>query len=427
MKDFRKEMGVAKAAAVAVGFWMAGLVHGQGLPESSSAAARAIAASASNDGDPVSPVDVVALQKQWAERMREGPPYPSASDLKHQADEGHRLVLQLQGELQNGEVEKALETIHKMPGEFGGDRAALLEGFRGELRNPKWEIRAGLAREYLKMGICREASIATLREIVRDAAIPDVPDDESGGGGYSPRMVAATFLCRCGAKEAADDIWALYRESRSPRLALLMAEELGDERPRELVAKVTYRGAGYIENVRLLGHYQVAEAVEPLKKEIAAQDLPGAQIDFNRCEAEAALFQITGDVSRVQWLIDHCNNQDDIARLARLKSPLVKDFLEKLLMSKQRGGFYPGVVFPALYQIDPKDPVVRKVVLNALEGRPMEYPVPLPLVFQVAVRLDDPEVQSKGALYAYNVQPNEWNQAYTQRNWPYDGSHFGVP
>ncbi|MDB6078031.1 MAG: hypothetical protein JWO82_1778 [Akkermansiaceae bacterium] len=340
------------------------------------------------------------------------PSYPTSSDLQKTEEEGKRLAGLLRSELEKGDLEGFSSTLFQILNAYPGDPSLLLEDFRDQLSSGKLEARQAMADAFLKMGTHREEAVAALREIVRQTDVQRLKID---GESYSPRSIAARTLAQYGATEAADDLWELYQQSSNGSL-LTWLGRLGDDRPREIV-KEAVKSNNVMSYLELVGKYDVKEAEAPLKAMIAARDQARNQPNYERYEAEGALFRITGDESHLQYLFDHAGDTSSLAVLSGLKTPEVQEFLQKLVLSGK--DTVAQTAFIGLYASYPDDPVVRKVVVDGLELKNLNSKIGWDALLQVAVNMRDPEIDGIGQKFEDKVRDGSWTKRHNRRNWPF--------
>jgi hypothetical protein len=370
------------------------------------------------DAQPAAAADAGKAGEEAAKAVATAP-YRSLEDQRATEAEGARLLEKCRAELAARDLKPFTSTLWEIADSYPGDPVPLAEEMWNRLSARQ---RAEQAILFLRLGLHRSESIEALRAVVRDKGIKDQGGDDYEHSPWSPRVEAARTLGYARAKEAAGDIWALYQErgGKDRDLPFLLADRLGDERPRQLVKTVTVDGDGYVMNVDLLGHYRVAEAVEPLKKQVAIEKAL-KQSSYRLPEAEVALFLITGEHSYLQAAIEQealCS----LPALAATKTPEAQALLQKLVLAEDHQTQNQRSAFIALFMNYPGDPVVKKTVMEGLDRRGIAQPglgeIYGDTLTLVAARLHDSEIDAKGQAYYQATGDRSWVKAYYRRDLP---------
>lgn len=346
---------------------------------------------------------------------KEYPPYPSGEDLKEIDAEGRKLSGLLRSQLQEKD-EEFFQTLGKILHEYRGDPALLLEEFHDLLSSDRLEIRLEMARSYLEMGVHQGEAVAVLQGILKQS---DPGRLRYKGESYVPKRSAAQSLARYGGPEVANDLWDYYLETKDWSVFPALVK-LGDERPKQVIAPVAGTTKGALSYIGLLGQYQLTDAVEPLAKVIAGRDQQGDSPDYERYEAESALYQLTGDPSHLKYLFEHSGDTSSLRELLKLKVPEVREFLQQLVLDNRVTVSEPALV--GLYASYPDDPVVKKVVMDYLQSKVEDPKIAWETIFHVASSLRDPQIDELGQKYANRTWNRSWMIWHNRRNWPFNSS-----
>jgi hypothetical protein len=184
--------------------------------------------------------------------------------------EGQKLVKDARKALEAGDKEGFEDWIIEIIHRYKGDPNPLLLEFADVLKHSDPHLRIRIAGYFLLANLKAKEAVNTLRELVRfDRPLSYGPEKNDFLNEDLPpsdfRFRAADMLAMYSIEAARNDVWNLYKQTRSKELVKPL-RRLNDPNMIEELRENAVKNLGTIENMRLIGEYRFAEALPELKK-----------------------------------------------------------------------------------------------------------------------------------------------------------------
>jgi len=334
----------------------------------------------------------------------DNPPYPGPVQIQRMEEEKEKLSKAISSAADDADAPAVGNALFDVIGTYGGDPATIFADHLDLLVHKSMPIRCVTAEAFLHAGFKREAAIAALMDLMN---LPDKQMTVMQAKSIDCRTYAAKTLGYYGVKEAADGMWARYKEDQDDKLLFYLAE-LGDRRPLEAILPMLVKPSKAIRYADILGRLKCEEAKPALEK--------AGSTALDRFKAKRALYWITGDET---YLDDLLSNYDrgSIAYLIQIKSPKVEALLKECLHSQKTLLAESAIV--ALHVNYPGTPEVRQLVVDYLQDKTMDMHASSELVFRIGVDLRDPEIDKMGMELDRKWQSSKWAPFLARRNFPF--------
>lgn len=218
---------------------------------------------------------------------------------KHSLDqEATRLVQEVQNKTKGGGATGFIIAMDAILHRYEGDPNPLILELIELLNHEDPQIRIYMADVLLLTNMETDLAKRTLQEIIRSPAAYMSKEDKEeqkiiGVEESRPedlRILAANVIAKYGIKEASDDVWSLYQNTKNHQLVRPL-RRLNDPRMINELKTEAVKHLMSIENMKIIGEYRYEEALPEMQRRYADKNL-SADMRFRTL---FPLWRITGE------------------------------------------------------------------------------------------------------------------------------------
>ncbi len=278
----------------------------------------------------------------------------------------------------------------------------VLEGLKEDLESASPHGRLALAELFLSCAFDVDRARSTILDIVGSGS--PVGTGAAGQKGKDLRISAAEILATHRIAEARESIWSLYERTRDVSILPLSAD-LGDTRVAGAIRSRYADPGKHKELYKIFGQLRMEDARESMSgiyQNIRARSESGKP---KVMVLAWALYRITGEEEYLDLLVEYRNKAEAARYLSGLENPEVRPALESLLYTNVG---QQEKAFLGLYKNHRNSPVLKQYILEWFSMKRPALPMPEEMVFMVASKLDDPEIDAAAIKFSDTTGRSLW-------------------
>lgn len=326
---------------------------------------------------------------------------------------GKDLEERLRSSLDSGDMDAFRQVANELRHRFQGDPKEVLESLKGDLESAAPGGRLALAELFLSCAFEVNGARSVILDIVGSSS--PVVTATGGQGRKDLRISAAEVLAAHRISEAKESIWSLYGRTRDVSILPLLAD-LGDDRVAGAIRSRYANPGKHKKLYKIFGQLRMEDARDSMSgvyQNIRARSESGKPVII---DLSWALYRITGEAEYLDVLVKSRNKPQAARYLSGLEGSEVRPALESLLytnLGQQEKAFL------GLYKNHRDSPVLKQYILEWFSMKRPALPMPEEMVFMVASKLDDPEIDAAAIKFSDATGRSLWRFYNEYReDWP---------